>query len=79
MVITLSQLSPGNRGRIHNILLSGQIRNRILDLGFTPGATVKSIRRIPLGDPVAYEVRDTLIALRAEEISQITIAEEELS
>ena len=78
MVITLSQLSPGNRGRIHNILLSGQIRNRILDW-FHARATVKSIRRSPLGDPVAYEVRDTLIALRAEESSQITIAEEELS
>jgi ferrous iron transport protein A len=73
MLINLTQLPTGQRGKIDNILLAGKIRHRILDLGFTPGTMVESVRRSPLGDPVAYQVRGTVIALRSEESSQITV------
>ena len=73
MIINLSQLAPGNKGRVDNLLLCGRIRNRLLDLGFTPGTLVETVRKSPLGDPVAYQVRGTLIALRCEESARITV------
>ena len=73
MLISLTQLPTGQRGRIDGIQLAGKIRHRILDLGFTPGTEVESVRKSPLGDPVAYQVRGTVIALRSEESNQITV------
>lgn len=43
------------------------MRGRLLDLGFVPGAIVEVIRKSPLGDPVAYRVSSTSIALRKEQ------------
>ena len=45
------------------------MKRRLLDLGFIPGATIKVLQRSPLGDPVAYQVSNTTIALRKEESS----------
>lgn len=47
------------------------MKRRLLDLGFIPGATIKVLQRGPLGDPVAYQVSNTTIALRKEESSLI--------
>ena len=47
------------------------MKRRLLDLGFIPGATIKVLQRSPLGDPVAYQVSNTTIALRKEESSLI--------
>jgi ferrous iron transport protein A len=43
----------------------------LLDLGFVAGAIVEVIRKSPLGDPIAFRVSQTTIALRKEESSQI--------
>lgn len=74
MLISLTQLPPGKKGRIKEIELLGRIKHRILDLGFTPGATVETVRKSPLGDPIAFQIRGTIIALRAEESNQIKVA-----
>ena len=37
---------------------------RLLELGFIPGTIVRAVQISPLGDPVAYEVLDAVIALR---------------
>ena len=36
----------------------------LLELGFIPGTSVRAVQISPLGDPVAYEVLDAVIALR---------------
>jgi ferrous iron transport protein A len=49
------------------------IRQRLLDLGFIKGATV-SVRNIsPMGNPVAYYIHETLIALRNEDAKCVQI------
>jgi len=70
-VKALSDLKAGEQIRITELTLEGAMRRRLLDLGFVPGATVKMIRRSPLGDPAAYSVNRTVIALRKEESSRI--------
>jgi ferrous iron transport protein A len=69
----LSAIGIGSMCQVVSLNLEGLLRRRILDLGMVPGTPVQCIRKSPAGDPVAYLVRDTLIALRSEDASQITV------
>lgn len=51
----------------------GYTRRRLLDLGMTPGARLQPEMRNFFGDPRAYRVRGTLIALRKEQADQIWV------
>ncbi|EHQ87818.1 FeoA family protein [Desulfosporosinus youngiae] len=70
---SLTDLSPGSVCQIVSLELSGLLRRRILDLGIVPGTLIRCIRRGPSGDPTAYLVRETLIALRNEDATQILV------
>ncbi len=69
----LADLAPGSVCQIVSLELSGLLRRRILDLGIVPGTLIRCIRRGPSGDPTAYMVRETLIALRSEDAAQISV------
>jgi len=69
----LADLAPGAVCQIVSLELSGLLRRRILDLGIVPGTLIRCIRRGPSGDPTAYMVRETLIALRSEDAAQISV------
>jgi len=51
----------------------GFTRRRLLDLGLTPGAHLQVEMRNFFGDPRAYRVRGTLIALRREQAANIWV------
>lgn len=70
---SLADLPPGSVCQIVSLGLSGLLRRRILDLGIVPGTLISCIRRGPSGDPTAYLVRETLIALRSEDAAQILV------
>ena len=53
----------------------GFTRRRLLDLGFTKGTRVTSALRTFAGDPRAYRLRGTTIALRRDQASQILVTE----
>lgn len=67
----LSTFKTGQLVQIEKIRLKGTMKRRLLDLGFIPGATIKVLQKSPLGDPTAYQVSNTTIALRNEESSLI--------
>ncbi|MEH6941390.1 FeoA family protein [Bacillus sp. JJ722] len=69
--ISLAELSPGEKMMITSLQIDGTMRRRLLDLGFVPGFIVEMIQASPLGDPIAFRVSGTTIALRKEESSQI--------
>jgi ferrous iron transport protein A len=69
--LPLSQFQMGSLVQIEKVQLEGTMKRRLLDLGFIPGAAVKVLQKSPLGDPVAYQVSNTTIALRKEESSLI--------
>lgn len=71
--VTLKQLKPGDKGFVERIDIEGVMRRRLLDLGFIKGAVVTCIRHSPLGDPIAFEVSSTVIALRESESKNIFI------
>ena len=70
-IISLVNGEKGNLIRITSLNLEGVMRRRLLDLGFVAGAMVEVIRKSPLGDPIAFRVSQTTIALRREESSKI--------
>lgn len=51
----------------------GESRRRLLDLGFVKGATVGIDLLNPLGDPKAYLIKGTAIALRKDQAAKILI------
>ncbi|TLS35198.1 FeoA family protein [Pseudalkalibacillus caeni] len=69
--MTLYEGKKGDFIKINQVLLEGVMRRRLLDLGFVPGAVVEVLKKSPLGDPIAFRVSQTTIALRKEESSRI--------
>lgn len=71
----LNQLKPGERAEVLGLSAAcrGPERRRLLDLGFVPGTAVEVERVSPLGDPVAYRVRGSVVALRSEQARLIRI------
>ncbi|GIP62603.1 iron transporter FeoA [Virgibacillus pantothenticus] len=61
----------GDRIEITSVELQDVMRRRLLDLGFVPGAVIEVVQKSPLGDPLAFKVFNTTIALRKEESSLI--------
>ncbi|MGG1401202.1 FeoA family protein [Bacillus salipaludis] len=70
-IIKLKDGKKGDIIKITSIQLEGVMRRRLLDLGFVKDALVEVVRKSPLGDPIAFRVSQTTIALRKEESSQI--------
>ncbi len=75
----LSGLRPGGRAKVLGLTPAcrGAERRRLLDLGFVAGTPVEVEMVSPAGDPTAYRVRGTVIALRREQAGLIRIATEE--
>jgi DtxR family Mn-dependent transcriptional regulator len=44
-----------------------------MDLGFTPGAVLEPALQTFAGDPRAYRVRGTLVALRQDQARQVLV------
>ena len=74
----LSGLRPGERAKVLGLspACRGAERRRLLDLGFVAGTAVEVEMVSPAGDPTAYRVRGTVIALRREQAGLIRIATE---
>ena len=71
----LTTLRAGEQATVYalNENLRGFTRRRLLDLGLTPGATITAELPSLFGDPVAYCVRGTLVALRKDQARHILV------
>lgn len=71
----LHELPAGGRARLLGLTgaCRGAERRRLLDLGFVPGSLVESALTGPGGDPTAYQVRGSLVALRREQARYVRV------
>ncbi len=71
----LSNLRPGEKARVLQLSRAcrGAERRRLMDLGFVPGTDVEVEMISPTGDPAAYRVRGTVIALRREQAALVRV------
>jgi DtxR family Mn-dependent transcriptional regulator len=74
-VIRLSDLGNQTPAEVVGLddACQGFSRRRLMDLGFTEGARIRPFLRTFAGDPRAYEVRGTLVALRREQAAQVLV------
>ena len=70
-LISLKDLKPGQSARVDLLFLPKIIRKRLRDIGLIEGTVVKCIMKSPAGDPVAYDIRGCVIALRLEDLTNI--------
>lgn len=73
MVASLAAVPAGRSARIVAVTGAGDVRGRLLALGFTPGCEVAVLALGPLGGPLAVSCRGAVMALRRSEAACIQV------
>lgn len=69
----LRDLKIGEKGIIVDTDVHHTQKRRILDLGIIENTEIEAVFKSPSGDPVAYNVRGAIIAIRSEDAEKIYI------
>lgn len=73
MDANLENLKPTQSGTVISIGNKGPIKRRLMDMGITPGVTVRVVKVAPFGDPIEINIRGYELSLRKDEAEQILI------
>ena len=71
--IHLNRLPINCTGKVEKLNFEGDLRRRMLDLGIVKGTNIIPVLKSPFGDPIAFEIRGSVIALRKEISEQIEV------
>jgi ferrous iron transport protein A len=71
--VPLTSLAPGSHAIIQSVDSRTPIGRRLADLGFLPRTPIQVLRRAPLGDPVAYELRGYRLCLRRVDAARVLV------
>ncbi len=72
-MLTLNKVHEGEIVEVSRLLSNGSMRRRLQDIGLVKGTKVTCLQRSPFGDPTAYLIRGAVIAIRAEDSSNILV------
>jgi len=72
--MTLLDLKKGEWGEITRVDGDESLCLRLLEMGFTPGESIRYVARALFDDPVAVNLRGTLFALRTREANCIQVS-----
>lgn len=72
---SLSDLKVGEEAFVQEITSAPDMKQRLWDLGFTTGTKVQCVQKSPAGDPVAYRIRGTIIAIRNKDAKTVYMNE----
>lgn len=70
---TLLSVPIGGAATVAGIRGGGAMRRRLMDLGLTAHATVEHLFDAPSGNPRAYQIRGTVIALRNDDAAAVDV------
>jgi ferrous iron transport protein A len=73
-VKTLEKLPEGGAGRVIRIA-ECPIKPRLEGLGISEGASIAALFSAPSGDPTAYSVRGSVVAVRRSDAQSILVEE----
>ena len=73
-ICTLNNLNEGEKCRVKKLLIQGNMRKRLRDIGFIEGTNVDCLKKSISGDPTAYLIRGAVIALRSDDSSRIIVS-----
>jgi len=71
--LALDQVQIRQRFRVVKIKTTGEIRRRLLDIGFIKGETGVVLREALLRDPIELEIKGTRVSLRRSEARFIEV------
>jgi Fe2+ transport system protein FeoA len=69
----LSEMRPGESGRVTKVTGDRLLRRRIMDMGIVQGTEIKVVRRAPLGDPIEFLLKDYHLSLRKNEAENVYV------
>ena len=69
----LSEMSPGESGKIISISRKLRSYKKFADLGIVKGTNIKLERIAPLGDPVEVKLKGYSLSFRKEEAANISV------
>lgn len=58
-------------------LAEGNVAQKLIEMGFLPGKCIRILHSAPFGGPMAFQLDDSIIALRRSEAKLIRIMEQE--
>ncbi len=71
---TLREVPIGDTVHVVRLAGVGAVRQRIMDMGLTKGASVTVRKVAPLGDPIEVTVRGFELSLRKDEAQNVIVA-----
>lgn len=71
--MTLNELELNQTGCIKDLKCKNEVKRRLLDLGLIQGTQITPLFISPSGDPTAFEIRGSVIAIRIEDTSLIEL------
>jgi len=69
--MTLIDVKPGRNCKV--VGWSPKLPNRLLELGLLPGTLIEVVRTAPFGDPVAYRIKNSQLAIGRSDASLIFV------
>ena len=69
----LSDLKSGEKAVIERVTGVGRFRQRLMEMGFIPGAEIEVEKFAPLSDPVEYVLKGYHVSLRHEEAERVLV------
>lgn len=68
---SLKDMAVGQRGNVIRLNTKGGMRRRLQDIGLVTGSEVECVLKSPGGNPIAYQIKGAVIALRNEDAKDI--------
>ncbi len=72
-LVSISDLQPGQKGRVTQVNGHGAIRQRLLDMGVFPRVEIEVERVAPAGDPIWIKLQGYQISLRQKEATSVMV------
>jgi ferrous iron transport protein A len=70
---SLDDANVGETVRVGDVIGDDRVGIRLLEMGLTPGASVRVLGRAPFGDPLELEVRGYRLSIRRAEAARVTL------
>lgn len=70
---TLRDLRPGQTGTVRAVRAEGELRRRLMELGFVSGTPVRLVCRAPLGDPLEVALHGYHLSIRRADAETILV------
>ncbi|MBN1348669.1 ferrous iron transport protein A [candidate division KSB1 bacterium] len=71
--MTLNDIAEKQKFKIIRVIATGEIRTRLVDMGFIGGMQGKVLRKALLNDPIELQLKGYKVSLRRSEARQILV------